>query len=201
MPVRRLGLPAPTDSWPTQQHRPAERVPQARPQQHPEPPVRPIPLLHQQRHHLLLTLVRILRLQTTVRRLLVRPRDAVAHDGRALDRVRHRLHRRALHLLDVDPHGVAPGLQRSVHALDHALVVPVVRQHDVLDGATRHLFSIALTTRRLVSSLPAPREPALDFRAPSFRALRLRHHLRLNVHSQPFDVHADGRHLALHVDQ
>jgi len=52
----------------------------------------------------------------------------VADHGRPLDRLGHRIHRRAFHHLGVDPHEVAAAAERGVDAQDHGLGVPLRKQ-------------------------------------------------------------------------
>mmetsp|Transcript_7764 Transcript_7764/g.25586 ORF Transcript_7764/g.25586 Transcript_7764/m.25586 type:complete len:597 (-) Transcript_7764:845-2635(-) len=100
--------------------------------QNPEPSVRLISWLDEERNDLLLLGLRVLCLQPAVRRLLVEGRRAHEHHRRALDRVGHLLDDRALHLLHIDPElkpRPQPCLQMFEHAEHGLLMRPVVREH------------------------------------------------------------------------
>ena len=60
-------------------------------------------------------------LQSTIRRLLVRQAHAVQHHVGSLDRIAHRVHRRSLHVRQVEPSDIATSNQRLVCPLDRAL--------------------------------------------------------------------------------
>ena len=72
--------------------RAVECVPEARPQHQAQPALRLVALLHQQRNHVHVLLVRVVRLQAAVPRLLVELADGVQHYLSVVDGVAHGVH-------------------------------------------------------------------------------------------------------------
>eukprot|EP01048_Picozoa_sp_COSAG05_P011256 COSAG05_NODE_1049_length_6033_cov_7.763566_9_plen_160_part_00 len=123
----------------------------------------------------------------------------LAHHRRVLDGVCHCFHRRPLHLLDVDSDKVASGLQRRVDALDHVLVVPVVRQHHMLRsltaavGASRRLCDRGVRCRRRLLGILSSLLVELEQRHRCTLPRRHRHRLLLQISTVVFAVRPQDR--------